>query len=319
MRSTLFPVIEPRACGYLTVSELHKIYWEEMGNPSGVPVLFLHGGPGAGIAPIHRRFFDPCHYRIILFDQRGAGKSKPTAECRENTTQDLIKDIEKLRRHLKIDGWLVFGGSWGSTLAIAYGESNPDSCLGFVLRGVFLGQEWEIEWFMNGMGTFFPEAKRKFLSLLSETERQNPLSSYMKLLNHSDPDVYFGAAAAWNEYEQSCSTLKPAENRLSISSTFDQMLCLARLEAHYFINRIFIEKDELIKHIGKITNKPAVIIQGRYDVVCPIYSADKLAMHWPRAKYKVIEDAGHSAMEPGIKMALVRATEYMKEHLKDLP
>ena len=160
MRSTLFPVIEPRAHGYLKVSKLHEIYWEEMGNPVGVPILFLHGGPGAGIAPVHRRFFDPYYYRIILFDQRGAGKSKPKAECRENTTQDLMKDIEELRRHLGIDNWLVFGGSWGSTLAIAYGELYPDSCLGFVLRGVFLGQEWEIEWFMNGMGTFFPEARR---------------------------------------------------------------------------------------------------------------------------------------------------------------
>ena len=178
----LYPATEPRTSGFLSVSELHEIYWEEIGDPCGVPVLFLHGGPGAGIAPIHRRFFDPNFYRVILFDQRGAGKSRPRAEIRENTTQDLVSDIEKLRKFLAIERWLVFGGSWGSTLGLVYGETYPERCLGFILRGIFLGEQREIDWFINGMGNFFPEAKQRFLSILSEKEQKNPLFSYLERL-----------------------------------------------------------------------------------------------------------------------------------------
>ena len=308
----LYPATEPRTSGFLRVSKLHEIYWEEIGNPCGVPVLFLHGGPGAGIAPIHRRFFDPNFYRVILFDQRGAGKSRPRAEIRENTTQDLVGDIEKLRNFLAIKRWLVFGGSWGSTLGLVYGETYPERCLGFILRGIFLGEQREVDWFINGMGNFFPEAKQRFLSILSEEEQKNPLFSYLERLQHTDPVVQSEAARAWSVYEQSCSTLRPADSSSFNFSDDNDQLSLARLEAHYFVNKNFLSENEIIKNLACIQNKPATIIQGRYDVVCPIISANMLASNWPGAQYKVISDAGHSALEPGIKRELVLATEMMK-------
>ena len=224
----LYPATEPRTSGFLSVSRLHEIYWEEIGDPCGVPVIFLHGGPGAGIAPIHRRFFDPNFYRVILFDQRGAGKSRPRAEIRENTTQDLVSDIEKLRNFLAIKRWLVFGGSWGSTLGLVYGETYPERCLGFILRGIFLGEQREIDWFINGMGNFFPEAKQRFLSILSEKEQKNPLFSYLERLQHTDPVVQSEAARAWSLYEQSCSTLRPADSSSLNFSDNDDQLSLAR-------------------------------------------------------------------------------------------
>jgi len=309
----LYPATEPKTSGFLSVSKLHEIYWEEIGNPCGVPVIFLHGGPGAGIAPIHRRFFDPNYYRVILFDQRGAGKSRPRAEIRENTTQDLVSDIEKLRNFLTIERWLVFGGSWGSTLGLVYGETHPERCIGFILRGIFLGEQREIDWFINGMGNFFPEAKQRFLSILSDKEQKNPLFSYLERLKDPNPAVKFQAARAWSLYEQSCSTLWPAGSLSPNFSDIDDQLSLARLEAHYFVNKNFLSENEIIKNLARIRNKPATIIQGRYDVVCPIISANMLASNWPGAQYKVIPDAGHSALEPGIKRELVLATEMMKK------
>ena len=309
----LYPATEPRTSGFLSVSELHEIYWEEIGNPCGVPVLFLHGGPGAGIAPIHRRFFDPNFYRVILFDQRGAGKSRPRAEIRENTTQDLVSDIEKLRNFLAIERWLVFGGSWGSTLGLVYGETHPERCIGFILRGIFLGEQREIDWFINGMGNFFPEAKQRFLSILSEKEKKNPLFSYLERLQDPNPAVQSQAARAWSIYEQSCSTLRPADSLSLNFSNIDDQLSLARLEAHYFVNKNFLSENEIIRNLASIQTKPATIIQGRYDVVCPIISANMLVSNWPGAQYKVISDAGHSALEPGIKQELVLATEMMKK------
>lgn len=309
----LYPAVEPRVSGYLKVSQLHQIYWEEVGNPAGVPVLFLHGGPGAGISPLHRCFFDPDFYRIILFDQRGAGKSWPRAEIKENTTQDLIGDIEKLRQYLTIERWLIFGGSWGSTLGLVYGEEHPERCLGFILRGIFLGEQREIDWFIEGMGNFFPEARRKFLSILSWEEQNNPLVAYMDRLLHPDPAIHFEAARAWSLYELSCSTLKADGGGLQNHSSSEDHLSLARLEAHYFVNKNFLSENAIIKNLHYIKNKPAIIIQGRYDIVCPIISADKLVNNWPGARYKVLTDAGHSALEPGIKRELVLATEMMKE------
>jgi len=309
----LYPATEPRTTGFLSVSKLHEIYWEEIGNPCGVPVIFLHGGPGAGIAPIHRRFFDPNYYRVILFDQRGAGKSRPRAEIRENTTQNLVSDIEKLRNFLTIERWLVFGGSWGSTLGLVYGETHPERCIGFILRGIFLGEQREIDWFINGMGNFFPEAKQRFLSILSDKEQKNPLFSYLERLKDPNPAVKFQAARAWSLYEQSCSTLWPAGSLSPNFSDIDDQLSLARLEAHYFVNKNFLSENEIIKNLARIRNKPATIIQGRYDVVCPIISANMLVSNWPGAQYKVIPDAGHSALEPGIKRELVLATEMMKK------
>lgn len=309
----LYPAVEPRVSGYLKVSQLHQIYWEEVGNPNGVPILFLHGGPGAGISPMHRCFFDPNFYRIILFDQRGAGKSLPRAEIKENTTQDLINDIEKLRQYLGIERWLIFGGSWGSTLGLVYGEEHPERCLGFILRGIFLGEQREIDWFIEGMGNFFPEARRKFMSILSWEEQNNPLVAYMDRLSHPDPAIHFEAARAWSLYEQSCSTLKADGGGLQNYSSSEDHLSLARLEAHYFVNKNFLSENAIIKNLHYIKNKPAIIIQGRYDIVCPIISADKLVNNWPGAQYKILTDAGHSALEPGIKQELVLATEMMKE------
>ena len=312
MSYDLFPSILPNKDGYLKVSALHRIYWEEVGNPNGTPVVFLHGGPGAGFAPIHRRFFDPVFYRIILFDQRGAGKSRPTAECRENTTGDLVNDIEVLRVSLGIDKWLVFGGSWGSTLALAYGEAYPDRCSGFILRGIFLGTQLEIDWFVNGMGIFFPEAKRKFLGLLSKIEREDPLSAFSSRLNNPDLKIRQEAAEVWSFYEESCSMLLPTNQNLKLSVSPSQMLALARVEVHYFIHQNFLQPNILLDGIAAINDKPAFIIQGRYDVVCPIYSADKLANLWSKARYEIIDAAGHSALEPGIQSALINATQEMK-------
>jgi proline iminopeptidase len=312
MNSHLFPSILPNKDGYLKVSELHEIYWEEVGNPNGVPVVFLHGGPGAGFAPIHRRFFDPVFYRIILFDQRGAGKSRPAAECRENTTDNLVNDLEVLRVFLDVDKWLIFGGSWGSTLALAYGEAHPDRCSGFILRGIFLGTQLEIDWFVNGMGFFFPEAKRKFLGLLSKIEREDPLSAFSARLNNPDLKICRDAAEVWSFYEESCSMLLPTNQNLKLSISPSQMLALARIEVHYFIHQNFLQPNSLLDGIAAISDKPAFIIQGRYDVVCPIYSADKLANLWSKARYQIIDAAGHSAFEPGIQSALINATQEMK-------
>jgi proline iminopeptidase len=301
----LYPPLEPNHHGWLTVDGDHRLYWEESGNPSGRPVVFLHGGPGAGSAPLHRRFFDPRHYRIVLFDQRGAGRSAPNALISDNTTAHLVADIETLRHHLGIERWLVFGGSWGSTLALAYGEAHPDRCLGFVLRGIFLFRQQEVDWFMHRMGTFFPEAARRFTTFLPLAERDALLSAYYRRLTDPLPGVHLPAAQAWCAYEESCSRLIPdaAEPRPSPSA-----LAMARIEAHYMVHDGFLEPDQLLRDLGRITHLPATIVQGRYDMVCPVASAFDLAQAWPDARFQIIPDGGHSAMEPGIRAALVAAT-----------
>lgn len=313
--SNLFPEIEPRCHGFLEPDGIHRIYWEESGNPSGMPVLFLHGGPGSGTSPSQRRFFDPDYYRIILFDQRGSGKSTPYAELTDNTTPHLIADIELLRQTLNIEKWLVFGGSWGSTLALAYGEAHPEACLGFILRGIFLCRESEIEWFLYGMSTLFPEAWREFARILPESEHDNLLHAYHARLVDAAPAVYLPAARAWAHYEAACSTLLPNEALISSFESDAVALSLARIEAHYFLNNIFLPENSLLSNLHKIRHLPAVIVQGRYDAVCPIITADELARAWPEAFYEVIDDAGHSAFEPGIARALVEATEAFKDML----
>ena len=225
----------------------------------------------------------------------------------------MVSDIEKLRNFLAIKRWLVFGGSWGSTLGLVYGETHPERCIGFILRGIFLGEQREIDWFINGMGNFFPEAKQRFLSILSEKEQKNPLFSYLERLQDPNPAVQSQAARAWSIYEQSCSTLRPADSSSLNFSNIDDQLSLARLEAHYFVNKNFLSENEIIKNLACIQTKPATIIQGRYDVVCPIISANMLVSNWQGAQYKVISDAGHSMLEPGIKRELVLATEMMKK------
>ena len=316
-RQTLFPKIDPFGEGTLSLDGGHKMYWEQSGNPNGVPVVFLHGGPGAGANAAHRRFFDPEFYRIVIFDQRGAGRSKPYAELADNTTQHLVDDMEVLRRHLGIERWLLFGGSWGSTLALSYGVKHPERAAGFVLRGIFLGTTKELDWFLNGLRVVFPEAWRAFTEFLPEEERGDVLDGYYRRLTDSDPKIHRPAAQAWNHYETSCSTLITDFEKGAPSGSGPQALALARIEAHYFKNGMFLEDDYLLKNIDVIRDIPAMIVQGRYDMVCPVITADTLARAWPKADYAVIPDAGHSAMEPGIRAALVMATEGLKKALTE--
>jgi proline iminopeptidase len=290
------------------------MYWEQSGNPRGLPVLFLHGGPGAGAAAAHRRFFDPRVYRIVIYDQRGCGRSSPHADLVDNTTRHLVADIEHLRRHLGIERWVLFGGSWGSTLALAYGIAWPSRCAGFILRGIFLGTEREVDWFLFGMGTFFPEAWKTFIEFLPQEERDDLLRNYYRRLVDPSPQVHHPAAAAWSRYETVCSNLIPRldEPPGPIGGPDAAALALARIEAHYFIHNLFLSDRSLLSEVARLRAVPAVIVQGRYDMVCPIVTADALARAWPEAKYVIVPDAGHSAMEPGIRAALVRANELMK-------
>jgi len=308
---SLFPPLQPLRSGMLAVDELHTIYWEEVGNPDGIPVLFLHGGPGAGLSPQHRRFFDPAAYRVILFDQRGAGKSTPLGEWRNNTTQLLIDDIERLRALFGIKAWLVFGGSWGSTLALAYGQAHPERCLGFVLRGIFLCTRAEVDWFINDMRWFYPELYDEFVAPIPLAERADLLGAYARRLLCHDPDVFWPAARAWSRFEGRRVFLLPQPEEAA-SDTLD--LGVGRLEAHYMVNGAFLEEDQLVRDVGRIAHLPAVIVQGRYDVICPPLSAWRLHRAWPGSTLQMIPDAGHGALETGIARALVAATEQFKHH-----
>jgi len=311
-RGELYPEIEPHRSGLLALDGLHEMYWEESGNPRGAPVVFLHGGPGAGSAPAHRRFFDPAYYRIVIYDQRGSGRSRPLGELRDNTTPILVDDIERLRRHLNIERWLVFGGSWGSTLALSYGSAHPERCSGFILRGIFLCRPAEIEWFLYGLRNLFPEAWSAFASVIPEAERSDLLSAYYRRLTDNDPKVHMPAARAWSIYEGSCSTLLPSAETVAYFASDAVALGLARIEAHYFTHGIFLPENALLRNVSRLRNIPAVIVQGRYDAVCPIVTADDLHLAWPQAEYIVVPDAGHSAWEPGICAELVKANERFK-------
>ncbi len=301
----LYPPIEPRRTGRLKVDAPHVLYWEEGGNPEGIPVIFVHGGPGAGTAPFCRRYFDPARWRVILLDQRGSGRSRPFAAIEGNTTQALIADMEQLREHLGVDRWLVFGGSWGSTLALAYGQAHPQRCLGFVLRGIFLFRAFEVDWFLNGMGRFYPEAARTFMEFLPSAERDDPLRAYYTRLTHPDPATHLPAARVWSNYEDACARLRP---RPGDDGDGRAALALSRLECHYMVNGGFLEEGELITRIRRISHLPCVIVQGRYDIICPPISAWELHRAWPGSRLHMVPDAGHSALEPGIRAALVDAT-----------
>lgn len=314
-RQDLFPPIEPYATGTLRLDGLHTMYWEQSGNPRGVPVVFLHGGPGAGATSTHRRFFDPLYYRIVIFDQRGAGRSAPLGSVIDNTTRHLVADMELLRRHLDIDRWAVFGGSWGSTLALAYAETHPARCLGLVLRGIFLCRPSEVEWFLYGMRAVFPEAWRAFTGFVPDAERGDLLMAYYRRLTDPDPAVHMPAARAWSTYEGACSTLLPSPDTVAAFGEDRMALGLARIEAHYFIHNIIPPENDLVAHVGRLRRLPAIIVQGRYDMVCPIVNADELARAWPEADYVIVPDAGHSAMEPGIRSRLVAATEKLRRTL----
>ncbi len=311
MSKYLYPKIDPYEQGWLALDEPHKMYWEVSGKPDGQPVLFLHGGPGAGTNSAHRRFFDPEHYRIILYDQRGAGRSRPLAELSNNTTGHLIADMERLRQHLGVEAWHVFGGSWGSTLALAYAQRHPARCRALILRGIFLGSAAEIDWFLSGMKRIFPEAWHAFAGHIPAGERGDLLAAFTARLNDPDPAISRPAARVWSSYEGACSTLLP--NRVvTDAGGSESALGLARIEAHYFANRFFLEDGALQRGLDTIKHLPAAIVQGRYDIVCPIATADALARAWPSAEYVIVPDAGHSAMEPSIQRELVRAADRLR-------
>ena len=309
----LYPPIAPYRSGFLAVGDLHTLYWEECGNPEGEPVVFLHGGPGGGLSPRHRQFFDPSHYRIVLFDQRGAGQSTPHGEVRENTTQLLVDDIERLRDMLGISRWLVFGGSWGSTLALAYGQQHPQRCAGFILRGIFLCTHAEIDWFITGMGLFFPEAHAAFMAEVAEDEREGLLQAYASRLFGGNQAAGLRAARNWSMYEGRCAFLHPNEDAVAELATDALSLSIARLEAHYFMHAGFFEDGQLLRNMHAISHLPAVIVQGRYDMVCPPAAAFQLHQAWPNSRLIMVPDAGHSASEPGNAAALIGATDAWKE------
>jgi proline iminopeptidase len=308
--AVLYPPLEPYHSDFLQVSPLHRVYFEQCGNPSGKPVLFVHGGPGAGCEPLHRRFFDPAVYRIILFDQRGAGRSRPFAELRENTTQHLVADIEQLRTHLGIDRWLVFGGSWGSTLSLAYAEAHPGRVTGLILRGIFLCRPSEIQWFYQaGADQIFPDRWEHYLEPIPPDERHDLVRAYYKRLTAEDPQVRLTAARAWSIWEGSTSKLYYSDELVERFGADDFALAFARIECHYFVHDSFLEPDQLIRDVDRIRHIPATIVQGRYDIVCPARSAWDLHRAWPEAALHIVPDAGHSATEPGILARLLEATD----------
>ena len=311
----LFPPLEPYNAGFLDLEAPHRMYYEECGNPHGVPVVFLHGGPGAGASAVHRQFFDPAFYRIVVYDQRGAGRSVPLGCLENNTTPRLVEDLEKLRTKLGVERWIVFGGSWGSTLALAYAEHHPERCRALVLRGIFLCRPSEIDWFLYGLRTIFPEAWRTFSGFIPEAERRDLLKAYHTRLVNPDPAVHMPAARSWSVYEGSCSTLLPNPSLVADFASDRVALGLARIEAHYFVNDIFLPKDFLLREARRLKDIPGIIVQGRYDIVCPAISADDLHRAWPEAEYTVVADAGHSAFEPGIRSRLVAAMEGLKKKL----
>ncbi|MCA9507395.1 MAG: prolyl aminopeptidase [Myxococcales bacterium] len=310
--NTLFPPIEPFNHFHLQVSELHSIYVEEVGNPDGKPVIFVHGGPGGGIEEKHRCYFDPKKWRVILFDQRGCGKSTPFGELKENTTFDLVSDMERIREKLHIDAWHVFGGSWGSTLSLSYAITHPEMTKSLVLRGIFLVRKQEIDWFyQHGAGIYYPEEWEKFLEPIPKNERDDLVKAYHKRLNSSDSATIHRAAKAWSAWEGATSKLKKNPQMVESFSDEHFAYAFARIENHYFINNAFFKEDNwILNNAEKIKEIPGVIVQGRYDMPCPPVSAYELHKKWPKSELIIVEEAGHSASEPGITSALIAATNH---------
>jgi len=313
--SVLYPDIEPYTSGRIALDAVHTMHWETCGNAAGVPLVFLHGGPGGGSLPHHRRFYDPSFFRIVLYDQRGCGRSTPVGSLADNTTQHLVADLERLREALAIERWVVFGGSWGSTLGLAYAQAHPDRVLGLVLRGIFLATAREIDWFMHGIRNIFPEAWRAFVSFLPPSERADLLASYYLRLRDPDPAIHLPAAQAWDRYEGACSTLLPQPDAAAKFDSDAAALAIARIEAHYFVHEGFLRGNELLDGVARIRHLPCTIVQGRYDIVCPPVTADALSRAWPEAQYVVVPDAGHSVREPGITRELVAAVRRMQKRL----
>jgi proline iminopeptidase len=308
---TQYPPIEPYDSGYLEVGDGHEVYYEQSGNPTGKPALFVHGGPGGGGDVNARRFFDPARYRIVVFDQRGSGRSRPHASLEANTTWHLVADMERLRQHLSVDRWLVFGGSWGSTLALAYAQAHPVAVSELVLRGIFLLRPLELTWFyQSGASLIFPEQWQRFLAPIPPAERHDLLGAYHRRLLSSDSAVRLEAARTWSIWEGATSSLQPNPKREEEFGSPEFALAFARIEAHYFVNRgFFAHENQLLDGVDKIRTIPAVIVHGRYDVVCPIDTAWQLHRRWPEADFRIVADAGHSAFEPGIMAELIAATD----------
>jgi proline iminopeptidase len=303
-----YPAIEPFASGRLAVDPPHDLYWEQCGVPDGIPIVFLHGGPGAGCTPFDRRFFDPTAFRIVLFDQRGAGRSRPAGELRVNTPDHLVADIERLRRELRIDTWHVFGGSWGSTLALYYAERHPDRVRSLVLRGIWLVRAAELRWWLYDLRWVQPELWRAFAEHVPEAERGDLLEAYWRRLTGDDREVALAAARAWSTYEGASCTLLPNPEFAGMFAEEAMAWSLARLEAHYFRNNAFTPDTLLLDQAGRIRHIPAFAVHGRYDVVCPVRSLDDLRLAWPELDWEIVPDAGHSSHEPGITRELVAAT-----------
>jgi proline iminopeptidase len=309
----LYPPIRPYNTGFLKVSVLHEIYFEESGNPRGKPAVFLHGGPGGGTDPKMRRFFDPKRYRIVLFDQRGCGQSRPNASLFENTTWALVEDMEKLRKHLGIDRWLVFGGSWGSTLALAYAETHPNRCTELVLRGIFLLRRWELEWFYQspgGAAALYPDLWEQFVEPIPESERGDMMAAYYRRLVSDDTEELTRAAKAWSIWEGATSFLRLRPDYIAKFGEDAYAAAFARIECHYFVNGGFLRSEnELLDNVHRLKKIPAVIVQGRYDIICPMRSAWDLHRAWPEADLRIVPEAGHSAFEKGTTSELVSATD----------
>lgn len=307
----LYPELEPYVAGWYESLSMHKIYYEECGNPTGYPVVFLHGGPGSGCNPAQRRFFDPAHYRIILLDQRGCGRSLPLGSTQQNSTNELVQDIEDIRVHLHVDQWLVFGGSWGSTLGIAYALAYPQHVSGLVLRGIFLSRNQELRWFLDEVRQFYPEAWQALLAYLPSNEHGDVVNAYVQRIFSEDSAISIPAAIHWNAYESSIMTLRPSTG--SGSKVSDEIqLARARVQLHYIMHQCFVGERDLLQEVSRLSHIPTIIVQGRYDMVCPPQTAWELKQAMPHAELYMVPDAGHSAMEPGTLSALVAATERFK-------
>lgn len=306
-----YPPIEPYDTGFLQVSPVHRIYYEQSGNPRGKPVVFIHGGPGGGTNPRMRCFFDPAAYRIVLFDQRGCGRSTPHACLEDNTTWALVDDMERIRTHLGIERWLLFGGSWGSSLALAYAETHPARVTGLILRGIFTLRQWELRWFyQEGASALFPDAWEDYLAPIPPAERGDLIAAYYRRLTSEDASVRLAAARAWSVWEARTSHLIVDEEQVQTFDAEAFALAFARIECHYFVNRGFFTSDtQLLDDVHRIRHLPGVIVQGRYDVVCPMDTAWQLHRRWPEARFVVVPDAGHAALERGTAAALIAATD----------
>lgn len=312
----LFPEIKPYQRHELAVDDIHTLYLEESGEPNGIPILFVHGGPGAGCGKYDRRFFDPQKYRIILFDQRGSGRSTPHADLRNNSTQELISDIEKIRAHLKIDKWAIFGGSWGATLSLLYAQTYPETVSGLILRGVFLCRQKDIDWlYQEGASRIFPDYWKDYLQVIPQEERDQLMNAYYRRLTGDNELAKMAAAKAWSLWEGRCATLRPHQDVIDKYSKPHLALSLARIEAHYFVNSGFISENQILDDAHKLANIPGTIVHGRYDTVCPLDNAYDLQRAWPDSELHIIRDAGHSALEPSISDALVKATNELAEML----